>query len=496
MAYKISNTDGTTLLILADNTVDESVTSLSLVGKNLNAYGQYINNNFIKLLANSASPISNQPRSPLVGQLWYDTTAKRLKVYDGKFKPVTGAIVSTTVPTDPSTGDLWWDSGNFQLSAWNGRVWTIVGPPFKKSIGDNGWILPSDQHPVQNLDGVTQKVTLLKNFGETIGLITTASFTTNLNFPVNYLSSDFVGLNFSITKGLTIFGDIYSKGKVTADSLSASSLSIYGNIFTTGKIVAQELDIQYTTVTTVSIKTDDVYTSFNTSSSTSTTTGAIVVAGGIGVGKGIYVGGTVTATTAVITGNATIGILTATTATVTGNATVGGEITVSNYNQHGGTGFAGMFTLVNTSATNGNKYVRINSVGSLQIVDSTYQNTIFEISNSGTSTIGGNLIVNNFVGISTTTQYSGALLNVNGSGYVAGNFTATGTIVGNVVSSGIVKTKMYGNGLDSLPSPDSVGAGARAFVNNANSTTFNAAYVGGGSYYMPVFSNGANWYIG
>jgi hypothetical protein len=289
MAYKISNSDGTTLLILADNTVDESVTSLSLVGKNLNAYGQYINNNFIKLLANSANPTSNQPRSPLVGQLWYDTTARRLKVYDGKFKSVTGAIVSTTIPTDPSTGDLWWDSGNFQLSAWNGSVWTIVGPPFKKSIGDNGWILPSDQHPVQNLDGVTQKVTLLKNYGETIGLITTASFTTNLDFPVNYLSPDFAGLTFSITKGLTMFGDIYSKGRIKADSLSASSLSIYGDIFTSGKIIAQELDIQYTTVTTISIKTDDVYTSSNTSSSTSTTTGAIVVAGGIGVGQGIAI---------------------------------------------------------------------------------------------------------------------------------------------------------------------------------------------------------------
>lgn len=48
----------------------------------------------------------------------------------------------------------------------------------------------------------------------------------------------------------------------------------------------------------------------------------------------------------------------------------------------------------------------------------------------------------------------------------------------------------------SLPSAVTVGAGSRAFVSDANSTTFNDPAVGGGSNNMPVFSNGTGWFIG
>jgi hypothetical protein len=351
MAYKISNTDGTTLLILADNTVDESVTSLSLVGKNLNAYGQYVNNNFVKLLANSANTAANQPRSPLIGQIWYDTTVKRLKVYDGTFKPVSGAIIDPSrydnavgrfVPvnfTNPANGDLWWDSNNFQLNAWNGSVWTIVGPANAKGYGDNGWILPPYLTPVRDVDNVIEPVSLLMSRGETLGLMTTATFKTKSDFTTTFLSVNLGTSTFNISRGLTIFGDIYATGAVMSTSLTVTStatftkttnststttgaliisggVGISKDLYVGGKIVAQELDIQYTTVTTISIKTDDVYTSYNTTPSASTTTGAMVVAGGIGVAKGVYVGGTVTATSIVSTG-AIITNFTATNSTLT-----------------------------------------------------------------------------------------------------------------------------------------------------------------------------------
>ena len=47
-----------------------------------------------------------------------------------------------------------------------------------------------------------------------------------------------------------------------------------------------------------------------------------------------------------------------------------------------------------------------------------------------------------------------------------------------------------------LPLASTVGAGARAFVTDADSVTFNAPAVGGGSNSMPVFSNGTAWFIG
>lgn len=47
-----------------------------------------------------------------------------------------------------------------------------------------------------------------------------------------------------------------------------------------------------------------------------------------------------------------------------------------------------------------------------------------------------------------------------------------------------------------LPAAATAGAGARAFVTDANSTTFNATVVGGGANSVPCFSDGTNWKIG
>lgn len=48
----------------------------------------------------------------------------------------------------------------------------------------------------------------------------------------------------------------------------------------------------------------------------------------------------------------------------------------------------------------------------------------------------------------------------------------------------------------SLPSAADAGAGARAFVTDATSTTFNAALSGGGANAVPVFSDGSSWKVG
>lgn len=50
--------------------------------------------------------------------------------------------------------------------------------------------------------------------------------------------------------------------------------------------------------------------------------------------------------------------------------------------------------------------------------------------------------------------------------------------------------------VQNLPSAVDAGTGARAFVTDANGTTFNNAVAGGGSNEVPVFSDGAVWRIG
>lgn len=50
--------------------------------------------------------------------------------------------------------------------------------------------------------------------------------------------------------------------------------------------------------------------------------------------------------------------------------------------------------------------------------------------------------------------------------------------------------------VSTLPSASATGAGSRAFVSDANATTFNSVVAAGGSNSVPVFSDGANWRIG
>lgn len=214
MAYKILNTDGSTLLLLADGEIDRTTTSLSLIGRNSPAYGENLNNNFIKLLACSASPTALPPINPLLGQLWYDTTARRLKVYDNIFKTLSGAIVSSDQPLNLSSGDLWFDSNNNQLKILSGNVVYVVGPSFSKLVGNNGWILP----PVvlNNINNIPQQVTLLKNYGITVGMMTTIPFELSPGDSELYFNTS----THTLINGLTIIGDIEATGQITNKFLS------------------------------------------------------------------------------------------------------------------------------------------------------------------------------------------------------------------------------------------------------------------------------------
>ncbi len=114
MAYKINKTDGSLLADIVDNGLDTSATDLTLIGKNVVGYGEYINENFVKLLENFAS--TTEPNNPIVGQVWYDTSDNRLKVYDGTvFRIGAGPIVSNTAPITPGQGDFWIDNVENQL---------------------------------------------------------------------------------------------------------------------------------------------------------------------------------------------------------------------------------------------------------------------------------------------------------------------------------------------------------------------------------------------
>lgn len=223
MAYTILNPDGTTLLLLADGQIDKSTTSLTLIGKNYSSYGQELNNNFVRLLANSASSSGNPPRSPLTGQLWYDTSARRLKVYDNGFKTVGAVDVSSSQPLTLQTGDLWWDSSTRQLKIYSaGSVYT-VGPTFPYTIGQTGLMLPNTT--ITDNDDIAKDVVLLKSHGTTVGVVyydqsgNSDSFLMNQEDKIAYIPD---ATTSTIVSGLTIIGDLRVDGRLSNSYLSLS----------------------------------------------------------------------------------------------------------------------------------------------------------------------------------------------------------------------------------------------------------------------------------
>ena len=141
MAYTINLTDGTIFATIADGTINTSAQPvLTLVGKNYAGYGEFLDENFIRLLENGSN--TTPPGAPLTGQLWWDSANNLMKVYNGTtFKTISSATASASQPISNVTGDLWWDTTNQQLKAYNGSSFVLVGPASSAGQGTSGAIV-------------------------------------------------------------------------------------------------------------------------------------------------------------------------------------------------------------------------------------------------------------------------------------------------------------------------------------------------------------------
>ena len=141
MSYQLNKTNGDLLTDLVDGQIDNLSTNLTLVGRNYSGYGEYFNENFIKLLENFANTAA--PSNPLTGQVWWDTNDQRLKVYDGTvWKASGGPFVQNSQP-QMVAGDLWIDNLKDQLYAFDGEDLILVGPQYTKAQGKSGFEIDS-----------------------------------------------------------------------------------------------------------------------------------------------------------------------------------------------------------------------------------------------------------------------------------------------------------------------------------------------------------------
>jgi len=136
MAYTINKFNGTVLSTIEDGTVDQT-TNLKLIGKNYAGYGEAQNENMLFLLENFSS--SAAPTRPVGGQLWYDSSVQKLKLYNSTattWRPVGGAQVLASAPSTGTAGDFYWNTTTGQLFTYNdSNTWTLVGPQATDSSG-------------------------------------------------------------------------------------------------------------------------------------------------------------------------------------------------------------------------------------------------------------------------------------------------------------------------------------------------------------------------
>ena len=139
MSYTITLTDGAIYAVVADGTVN-TTSSMTLVGKNWAGYGQFLGDNFIRLLENGSN--TTAPGAPLTGQLWWNKTSGTMQVYNGStFKTIGGAAAASSAPSSNVAGDLWYDTVNQQLNVYTGAAWIVVGPAYTPGTGTTGAIV-------------------------------------------------------------------------------------------------------------------------------------------------------------------------------------------------------------------------------------------------------------------------------------------------------------------------------------------------------------------
>ena len=154
--------------ILNNETVDKQTTSLDLTGKDLSVWGEYIQEDLLRLLENFASR-GIPPRAPTIGQFWYDANSDKLYLWDGVSWKTVFTAINTPIWITPkkltSTSNV-----NIQLEAKYATEYKTLNLPSALNGSGNGVVSGTLIPGVYtfNSNAIAQGVSVPKQFELTI----------------------------------------------------------------------------------------------------------------------------------------------------------------------------------------------------------------------------------------------------------------------------------------------------------------------------------------
>lgn len=226
MTYVINKYNGDTLVSIPDRTLNTTATSIKLPGRDLPRYGEPIVEDLVWMLENFAG--ASAPTNPMTGQIWYDSQAQAIRVYNGSIWTGTGKVTyGVTAPESPENGQLWYHSGKKQLWAWDTSTWYLVGPMGSWSSDDGTVALTNrssvDTTQLQDSLGALHNILRMNLNGTTVAIVSKdATFN---------LSADLAGFGTTINPGITLNNNIVDnkfRGVATSADTATTATNLGG----------------------------------------------------------------------------------------------------------------------------------------------------------------------------------------------------------------------------------------------------------------------------
>ena len=238
MSYKVNKTNGDLLVDLLDGIVDEDTTNLTLIGRNYSGFGEFLNENFVKLLENFANV--DAPDAAIAGQLWYDTTAQKLKVYNGESWVEAGSPFVQQEQPQMIAGDLWINNLTNQFYFFDGADLTLVGPVYSQQQGKSGF----ETRSIRDTQNRLRTIVEIWSGGTLVAVMSSLTFT-----PL--AGQEITGITGDVQKGINVIDTETFKFIGTADS-AENLVTSEGDVVTADSFLSAIADDVTTGALTIS----------------------------------------------------------------------------------------------------------------------------------------------------------------------------------------------------------------------------------------------------